>query len=60
MDEQPRDLSIGEEAFNIFEKRIASEVAIENAQIEKNIKLRSSAIYSTSTTWSSVPRIMKL
>lgn len=41
MDEQPRDLSIGEEAFNIFEKRIASEVAIENAQLEKNIKLRS-------------------
>ena len=46
MDEQPRDLSISAEAFNIFEKRLASEVAIENAQIEKNIKLRSSAIYT--------------
>ena len=41
MDEQPRDLSIGAEAFSIFEKRLASEVAIENAQLEKNIKLRS-------------------
>ena len=46
MDDQPRDLSIGAEAFNIYEKRLASDVAIENAQLEKNIKLRSSAIYT--------------
>lgn len=43
--QQPHE-SLGAEAFAIFEKRLASEIASENNRIEKNIKLRSKPLYT--------------
>ena len=42
----PTNESLGAEAFAVFEKKLATEVAIENTQIEDNIKLRSKSLYA--------------